>query len=1104
MSGIAEWLGRQGLERYASAFEDAEIDVATLPLLTDGDLREIGLPLGPRRKILSCGETPPPSDAAAASIGERRQITVMFVDLVGSTNLSTRVDPEIMADLLASYKAAVAEEVVQDGGTVAKYLGDGILAYFGWPKAREDATECALHCAFHIRDRIKQITGPSGEPLQCRTGIATGLVVIGGTTGSGNAREDAVAGEVLNLAARLQALAEPDGICVSARVHELVGQLFEFDFAGEHNLRGFEDPVAAWRALRPAPHTNRFAAKRTAKRTLVGRAQELASLTARWSEAEDGDGRAVLIVGEAGIGKSRLLDELHCSVSASPHTFVGWQCSAFHQTKPLYPVIEHITRTAEIVDSDDGPTRLAKLEALLTSAGVPVESALPLFAALLSLPEDAGYSLPDQAPAQRRSATIAAIGEWIRCIAEQKALLLALEDAHWADATTLEVVALLISAVAGVPIMVVVTSRPEFAASSIREKVSTIELDRLSDQECEGLSREIVATDDVRRTAIEQILEHSDGNPLFVEELSAAFAGSGSKDRQTVPDTLQGSLMARLDQLGEAKRTAQLCSVLGRHFATPLLLQVHDAAPAVLDSNLSLLVAHDVLHPVGRANDGRYQFKHALLRDAAYESLLLTERRRLHEQCGRQLERHFPDAAESEPELLAHHFGQAGLASEAADYLERAGDRASAGAAYVEAISSYRDALDQNAKLDDGEARDRRELGLLLKLGPALGIIDSPQSACMREVYQRAEVLGRSVDDLDGRFKALWGLWYNANIGRDYSMASEFADQLVALSEQSHEDSHVLEALHCRWSSALFRGECSMAIRDAQRGAKLYRRDRHHRLAAMFGGHDPGVCAGSVGGISQVTAGQLDAGIRTIVDSIALAEALQHPHSMAHALMNGLTAASTARDYDHLRQWGTALLTLAETYNFPLQRAVAEFLLEWGKAQSEGVDLDRLRSTFNALVGIGPFTLLYTALFAEELLKAGQTDEALSVIDDFIGTLKSAFGICLPEIYRLRGECLAALDRQEEAVDQLRHAAEVAGEQGSELFVLRAAVARARCCPTDDGKYSAVEDIERSLANVGTSSWPEIAAARQYVVRPSEKRRSLNRMSMQSARQPTG
>jgi predicted ATPase/class 3 adenylate cyclase len=1105
MSGIADWLAAQGLERYASAFEDAEIDVATLSLLTDDDLREMGLPLGPRRKILSSRESPSGAiDAAAASAGERRQITVMFVDLVGSTSLSTRIDPEIMADLLASYKSAAAEEVVRDGGTVAKYLGDGILAYFGWPTAREDAAECAIHCAFHIRDRIKEIKDPSGEPLRCRTGIATGLVVIGGTTGSGNAREDAVAGEVLNLAARLQALAEPDGICVSKRVHELVGQLFEFDFAGEHNLRGFEAPIAAWRAVRPAPHTNRFAAKRAIKRSLVGRTEESASLQKRWSDAAGGDGRAVLIVGEAGIGKSRLLDELHCSVSDSRHAFVGWQCSAFHQTKPLYPIIEHITRTAGIIDSDEGPTRLVKLEALLSSAGMPVGSALPLFAALLSIPPEAGYSLADQAPAQRRSATIAALGDWVRRIAEQQPLLLTLEDAHWADATTLELVSLLIDAVAGTPLMVVVTSRPEFAAGwSVREKIGTIALDRLSDRECEGLIREIIATDDVRQTAIRQILEHSDGNPLFVEELSAAFAGSGTKDREAVPDTLQASLMARLDQLGDAKRTAQLCSVLGRHFATPLLKQVHDVDPTVLNTNLSLLVAHDVLHPVGRANEGKYQFKHALLRDAAYESLLLTERRRLHEQCGRQLEQCFPEVTETEPELLAHHFRHAELAFEAAAYLERAGDRSSESAAYVEAIASYRDALRQTAQLPEDEARDRRELSILIKLGPALSIIDGPQSDSMRDVYERAEVLGRSVNDLDGRFKALWGLWYNANVSRDYSGGSEFADELVALSEQSQDDAHVLEALHCRWSSAMFRGECTTAIPDAQRGAQLYKRDRHHRLTLMFGGHDPGVCAGSVGGCSQIFAGQLDAGIRTIADSIALAEDLRHPHSIAHALMNGLTAAATARDHANLQAWAARLLVQADTYNFPLQRAVAEFFLEWGKAQSDELRLDRLRAAFNVVVEMGPLTLLYVGLFTEQLLKSGEADEALSVIDRVVATLKSPFGFYLAEVYRVRGECLAALGRGEDAGDQLRCAAQLAASQGAELFSLRSAVARSRCCLSQADRDSAVADIERSLAAIGASASPEIVAVRDLLGQLAQSP-PLSRMSMQSAGMPTG
>lgn len=1076
MSGISEWLAAHGLERYAPAFHDAEIDVSTVDLLTDDDLRELGIPLGPRRKILASREASKGEAKKDELTGERRQITVMFVDLVGSTNLSTRVDPELMGELLASYKAAVAEEVVAAGGTVAKYLGDGVLAYFGWPRAREDAAECAIRCAFRVRDRIKQLHDPEGQPLQCRTGIATGLVVVGGTTGSGNAREDAIAGEVLNLAARLQALAEPDGICVAPRVHELVGQLFEFEFAGEHQLKGFDGPIAAWKPIREAEHANRFAAKRTVSRTLVGRDREVELLKAKWSEVQRGDGRAALVLGEAGIGKSRLLEELQSHVAEAPHAFVGWQCSAFHQTKPLYPVIERITRAADILDADDGPTRLAKLTALLAAAGMPIESALPLFAELLSIPAEAGYTPHDLTPAQRRSATIAAIGEWIRRLAEANPMLLILEDAHWADATTLEVANLLINGLAGLPILVLVTGRPEFAAPwGGRSNVTVIGLDRLQDSDCEGLIREVIAEGHAGPAAIRRILEHSDGNPLFVEELSAAFAQSGGKSREAVPETLQGSLMARLDQLGDVKRTAQLCAVLGRQFARPLLLQLYDGSPALLDTNLSMLVAHDVVHPLGRANEGRYQFKHALLRDAAYESLLLAERRRLHERCVRQLEREFPEVAENEPELLAHHFSQAGLASEAADYLERAGDRATASAAYIEAIASYREALEQLRSLPEGPERDKRDLAILLKLGPALTIIDGVQSVTVRDVYQEAEVLGRRINDLDGTFKALWGLWYNANVGRDYGRAGECAEELVLLSEQSNDDVHVLEALHCRWSSGMFRGQCDGSIRDAERGMTLYQRDRHHGLAAIFGGHDPGVCAHGVAASSQVTAGHFEAATDNVIEAVALAEDLNHPNSIGHALMVGLSVTAGSLDYERARQWSRQLAELAETYNFPPHRAVAAFFLEWVDARTGKLNLDRLRSTFDTAVRLGPLTLLYVALHAEELLKAGHADEALKIIDYHLETLKFPFGYYLAEVHRVRGECLAALGHVDEANEQLKQSHELATELGSHLFALRSAMARIRLCGDGAG---ARDDFDASLAAIGDTDWPEIAAAR--------------------------
>lgn len=1080
MSGISEWLAARGLERYAPAFQEAEIDVSTIDLLTEEDLRELGIPLGPRRKILASREASNEEATKSELTGERRQITVMFVDLVGSTSMSTRIDPEVLGELLAGYKAAVTDEISEAGGTVAKYLGDGVLAYFGWPKAREDAAECAIRCAFHVRDRIKLLRDPAGDPLHCRIGIATGLVVVGGTTGKGNAREDAVAGEVLNLAARLQSLAEPDGICVSSRVHELVGDLFEFEFAGEQDLRGFDGSVAAWRPIREADLANRFAAKTGVRRALVGRTEELALLGRLWREVTEGDGRAALILGEAGIGKSRLLDELHAQIGDAPHRFVCWQCSAFHQTKPLYPVIERITRAAEISDDDDGSAKLGKLQALLTGASMPLDSALPLFAELLSLPQESGYSMLDLTPAQRRSATIAAIGDWIRRIAEDKPLLLTLEDAHWADATTLDVVNLLINGLAGVPMMILVTGRPEFAAPwSGRTHVKVIGLDRLEDRECEGLIREIIASDTVNAAAIKQILEHSDGNPLFVEELSAAFAQSGANNRQAVPDTLQGSLMARLDQLGDAKRTAQLCSVLGRHFARPLLLQVYDGEPALLDTNLSQLVAHDVLHPLGRASEGRFQFKHALLRDAAYESLLLSERRRLHESCGRQLEREFAAVAEAEPELLAHHFRQAEMPCEAADYLERAGDRASAAAGYIEAITSYREAIQQLSELPEGEVRDRRELAIALKLGPALTIIDSPQASSVLEIYQRAETLGRSLNDLDGRFKALWGLWYNANVRRDYGKAGDFADELVALSEQSNDEIHVLEALHCRWSSGFFRGEASASL-DAERGAKLYQRDRHHRLAALFGGHDPGVCAHGVAASAQVTAGQFDTAMRNMVEAVTLAEDLRHPHSTAHALMVGLYVAGVAGEFERLKKWTEELASLADTYNFPPQRAVAAFFGEWSKAQNGELDLNRLRATFETAVAMGPLTLIYIALFTEELLKAGETEEALAVIDQMLGNLKFPFGYFLPEVYRVRAQCLAALNRKDEANEQLHQAVELAKRQGSLLFALRAALAVAAMC-TNGERNAAKARAEGALAAIGPSQWPEIVAAREFV-----------------------
>ena len=1091
MAELHVWLAARGLERFASAFEAAEVDLRALPHLTEDDFKEIGIPLGPRRLISAAlaeaagrSPTPPPSTpapqerVAPATAPERRQITVMFVDLVGSTRMSVEVDPEVLGELLSRYKELVAHQIAAAGGRVAKYLGDGVLAYFGWPHAREDAAETAIRCGFQIVDAVQGLKDHAERPLQCRIGIATGLVVVGGEAGEGPAREDSIAGEALNLAARLQALAPPGAIVISDATHRQVGQLFECERLADHALSGFSDPVRAWRPLRQAAHASRFRAARSVRTSFVGREHELSLLADRWRTAAEGTGRAVLILGEAGMGKSRLAEALQDRIADQPHGFATWQCSPYHQTKALYPIVEYLTMAASIIDADEPAARLEKLAQLLGESLTPLDEALALFAQILSIPPEAGYAPPELAPAPLRSATIAALCGWIRRVAALEPLLLLLEDAHWIDATTLELITRLVGASADVPMLTVLTARPEFVSPwSGRPDVSIIGLDRLNHRDCEILVRELAAGATSQSDTVKEIVSRSDGNPLFVEELSAAVFDPHVATAQAVPDSLQSSLMARLDQLGGAKHTAQLCSVLGRRFARPLLAQVSDLAADALDADLALLLAHDVIRSAGALGEGRYEFKHALLRDAAYESLLLSERRRLHLACGRELETTFGDVARTEPELLAQHFRLAGMAQQAATYAEQAGDRAAAAHAMVEAASSYQEAVRQSELLPDDRERDRRILALLLKLGPAFVVLKGIQSPELKEIYLRAELLSRAVGDGDALFKSVWGLWFNANVAGELDQAAAFAQELVVISGQSNDEDHQLEALHCRWSSGLFAGDCIGTRLDAERGVELYDKERHHRLGLIFGGHDPGVCAFGARAIALAYSGDVDAALASQKDCIALAEALGHPHSVGHAMVQGLTLTSIAPPH-LLSGFAERLLEVARKFNAPPQEAAATYHLGWIEAEvgDRAAGLEQMAALYSRVTATGPNVRLYKVMYADQLLKAERTDDALAVIDKALAEQRVPDrGLVLPELHRLRGECLDRLGRRNEAIEELWRAESLATRDGASLLALRAATT---LCRVEAGPRSR-QALEAALERLPVQAdIPDVAAAR--------------------------
>lgn len=1064
MSDIAIWLGSLALERYAGEFERAEIDLQTLADLTEDDLKELGLPVGPRRKILTAlrarkGTPLVAPGEAVLPRAERRHVTVLFADLVDSTAIASAIDPEAMGELLSVYRRAVSEEIERYGGYVAKFMGDGVMAYFGWPRAQEDAAERSLRAGLGITAAVSATRTPEGARLHTRVGIASGNVVIGDMIGGGSAKEEFIAGDTPNLAARLQAAAQPDQVLISDATHRIVGALFNCQRGGPFLLKGYSDPVTAWHVGCEATELSRFAAVRAARAGVVGRDRELGLLFEGWKRALAGQGSAFVISGDAGIGKSRLVEALS-STGVSAARKICLQCSSFHSTNSLFPMARYIEQSAGLLAGDSPATKRRRLEDLFFGISGS-ETLVPLVSEMLSL-TDASAELTLSRD-QRKAALIGGLATWMAELSDRRPTLLVLEDAHWSDATTLDWMTRLMAGVERLHQLIVVTARPDLASPwSGRPHVTQMSLDRLHPGDCERILMAVLPEPLRDNRIIEQIVRKSDGNPLFLEELAMGASAVGGAG-QVVPDTLQDALMARLDQLGEGKAVAQRASVLGRRFSGSLLSLISPLAPPALDAELSALVAAEVVYPVARVADRQYEFKHALMRDAAYESLLLVDRRRLHGDVAAALEARFPAIVKNEPEVLAYHFAGAKNAERAAFYHEATGDRAFGRVAHAEAIESFKAALSQIAHFSTLGEKDRAELRVLLKLGTALCVMRGPHHPEAGAAYERAAEIARALGDERSLFQAVWGIWFHFVAGRDLDAVRARAEELVALSERSGDEGHILEAIHCRWSTELFRGENAAAVSDARRGIKLYDPERHHRLAAIFGGHDPGVCANAAGGLCLALSGSPTEGRSLGEQGIALAEALEHPHSIAHALMLTSLGCACTHDAEGTRRYALRLYTIADKFGFLPYAATGSFLSQISSAEAP-TRLDAIAADFSYARQATPLPVPLSALMAEQLVEAGRAQEALGVVDAMLAALKVPnVSIYLSELYRLRGIALHALQRKDAEKTALDTAVAIARTQGARLLELRAQCTRLRL-----GESSAQSDLSAIV-----TEWPE-------------------------------
>jgi class 3 adenylate cyclase/tetratricopeptide (TPR) repeat protein len=779
-SDLRSWLEKVGLGQYAEVFAANDVDLNVLADLSDEDLKELGVSLGHRRRLqrtvaeqmanalqapIEGASVPDVAECeiAADTAGrdaERRQLTVLFCDMVGSTELSRRLDPEDLREVIRRYQEAVTDVVVRYGGYVANFLGDGVIVYFGWPRADEDQAGQAIRAGLDAVMAVRGLTLGQDLGLQTRVGISSGMVVVGDLDGgaAGRLQTGAIAGETPNLAARLQAVAEPDQVVIGGLTRQLVGAAFLLEELGPQSLKGIAEPVPAWRVLRERPAESRFDARGGRLTRFIGRDHEVALLIERWERAAAAEGQAVLLSGEAGVGKSRVVQRLREHLSATPHTRLRMQCSPFHTTSALHPVIRQLEHAAELSPEDGPQARLNKLEVLLRRGAGDARESAALLAPLLSLSAAAEdrYGTLELPPEQRKERTLNALIEQLLGLTAREPVLFVLEDAHWIDPTTRELIAKTLPCISDARVLMLVTHRPDFQSDWTRHPhVTVLTLNRLSRTQGAELVR-AVGSEGLPEEVVGRIVRRADGVPLFIEEITRSVVEAGDAFGDTdIPETLQGSLLVRLDRLGpDARELAQIAAVIGREFNLELLYSVAARPKENIDRELERLVASQIMLPAagaGHSQNAVYTFRHALLQDAAYHSLLLSRRRHFHGAIAQALESRFPDAAESQPELVAQHYAATEAPERAILHWRRAGELALARSAGTDAITHFQRGLRLARDLAPGPARAQHVSEMLLALGEAcLRLSWLPEAA---DAFQEAANLARQErkpEDLAG------------------------------------------------------------------------------------------------------------------------------------------------------------------------------------------------------------------------------------------------------------------------------------------------------------------------------------------------------------------
>ena len=1083
---VSVWLENMGLGIYREAFETNAITWDVLPELNQGDLESLGVLLGHRKILLrAIAQLPARADVAGTGAlpsavspttppfpperdqAERRQLTVVFCDLVNSTALSRRVDPEDLQDVIRRFLDGCTQAVGRFNGYIAKYMGDGMLVYFGYPHAYENDAERAVYAGLAILDTVKGLTQENPYPefaIAARIGIATGPVVVGELMGQDTAKERSVFGETPNLAARLQALAQPNQLIIDPVTKRHVGNAFDVVDLGAFSLKGFDSPIQAWQVLCSKSSTSRFESSHAIQLTnFVGREQEISLLLGRWREAIDGEGQVVLLSGEAGIGKSRIVHTLGDRLADARYQTIQFQCSPYHTNTAFYPAINFLREAAGLTSQDSAEAQLNKLDALARESGIDTQDTVALFADLLSIRGDHRYPPLTVSSETRKEMTLEALVHHLQRLADRAPVLFILEDAHWLDPTTLDLMTRIIDRIRQMRMLLLITCRPDFKPVwSDYSHVTSLTLSRLPRRQSAELVAAVAGGKALPPEVQQAILVKADGVPLYIEALTENVIQSGQltegihaltlKGTLTglpIPDSLQALLMERVDRLGPAKGIVQAGATIGREFTYELLRATVDATDSQLKQALDLFIASGLMFQEGEIPNATYHFKHALVQEAAYGTLPKKPRQLLHARIAKALESRFAERITLEPELLAFHYEQAGLAGPAVEYWFRAARRDAERSATIEALNHFGRALDMLKDLPQGSERDAVELELLIARGAPLVTVKGYASDEIEHNYRRAKELSQEHSDSLHHFLAIWGLWVFHLVRGQLAMARDLAENLLSLATREQNPDLLIRARESLGTTYFFLGRFDDAKTHLVPATFLNDPDQQRSPAVPYT-QDPGITARITLAWTLWALGEVEQVEPLALEALAKARELDHPFTLVFTLASLSWIYSTLRNAKKTVDLTGEAIALSTKYSFELGLAWATSSHGWALTEQGREDgLDTLINGLSAtrVTGANLNNTHTLALLAEIYLRRNRIDEGLSTIDDAL-KLAVAGGERFrhAELLRLKGELLLGQsDPSVQAAEQcFCEALKIAQDQHAKMLELRAATSLAR------------------------------------------------------------